>query len=280
MVMARAIGGVLCLLGSLIAGAALAQSNDVAARHEMVRIIEVQVAMLSAETGIEKVDPRVLEAMREVPRHAFVPEPLRAYAYGDHPLPVSPEQNIAAPLLVALMTHLAAVKAGDVVFETGTDVGYQAALLSDLGAEVYSVELVETLADQAARLLKDLDYNNVHVQEGDGYFGWAAHAPLRCHDHQGGDRPRAAAAARTAQARRADGHATGAGGWTTVPDRDHQRRRRQGERAADHAGALLAAAGWRAHLMWRAFAGVFSGRGDRPATKNACSAGLLFQGTL
>ncbi len=167
----------LCLLGSLIAGAALAQSNDVAARHEMVRIIEVQVAMLSAETGIEKVDPRVLEVMREVPRHAFVPEPLRAYAYGDHPLPVSPEQNIAAPLLVALMTHLAAVKAGDVVFETGTDVGYQAALLSDLGAEVYSVEVVETLADQAARLLKDLDYNNVHVQEGDGYFGWAAHAP-------------------------------------------------------------------------------------------------------
>ena len=177
MVMARAIGGVLCLLGSLIAGAALAQSNDVAARHEMVRIIEVQVAMLSAETGIEKVDPRVLEVMREVPRHAFVPEPLRAYAYGDHPLPVSLEQNIAAPLLVALMTHLAAVKAGDVVFETGTDVGYQAALLSDLGAEVYSVEVVETLADQAARLLKDLDYNNVHVQEGDGYFGWAAHAP-------------------------------------------------------------------------------------------------------
>jgi protein-L-isoaspartate(D-aspartate) O-methyltransferase len=177
MVMARTFGCLLGLLGCLMSGAAHAEANDVAARHEMVRIIELQVAMLSAETGIEQLDPRVLEVMREVPRHAFVPEPLRAYAYGDHPLPVSPEQNIAAPLLVALMTHLAAVKSGDVVFETGTDVGYQAALLADLGAEVYSVEVVETLADQAGRLLKDLRYDHVHVQASDGYYGWAAHAP-------------------------------------------------------------------------------------------------------
>jgi protein-L-isoaspartate(D-aspartate) O-methyltransferase len=175
--MARTFAALLCLLGSLMSGAALAQSNDVAARQEMVRIIELQVAMLSAETGIEQLDPRVLEVMREVPRHAFVPEPLRAYAYGDHPLPVSPEQNIAAPLLVALMTHLAAVQSGDVVFETGTDVGYQAALLADLGAEVYSVEVVESLAGQAAQLLKDLHYDSVHVQAADGYYGWAAHAP-------------------------------------------------------------------------------------------------------
>jgi protein-L-isoaspartate(D-aspartate) O-methyltransferase len=177
MAMARTIGGLLCLLGGLMSGAAHAESNDIAARHEMVRIIELQVAMLSAETGIEELDPRVLEAMRKVPRHAFVPEPLRAYAYGDHPLPVSPEQNIAAPLLVALMTHLAAIKSGDVVFETGTDVGYQAALLSALGAEVYSVEVVETLAAQAERLLKELHYDNVHVQASDGYYGWSAHAP-------------------------------------------------------------------------------------------------------
>jgi protein-L-isoaspartate(D-aspartate) O-methyltransferase len=177
MLPARTMGSLLCLLGSMISGAAHAEANDLAARHEMVRIIELQVAMLSAETGIEQLDPRVLEAMRAVPRHAFVPEPLRAYAYGDHPLPVSPEQNIAAPLLVALMTHLAGVKSGDVVFETGTDVGYQAALLADLGAEVYSIEVVESLADQAGRLLKDLHYDNVHVQAGDGYFGWTAHAP-------------------------------------------------------------------------------------------------------
>jgi protein-L-isoaspartate(D-aspartate) O-methyltransferase len=168
--------GVLGMVG-LSAGPARADANDVAARHEMVRIIEVEVMMLSGETGIGELDPRVLDVMRAVPRHAFVPEALRAYAYGNHPLPVSPEQNIAAPLLVALMTHLADVKAGDVVFETGTDVGYQAALLADLGAEVYSVEVVEPLADQAALLLKDLQYDNVHVEANDGYFGWAAHAP-------------------------------------------------------------------------------------------------------
>ena len=179
MTMRRTLACLISLLGivGLSAGPARADANDVAARHEMVRIIELQIAMLSDETGIEQLDPRVLQVMREVPRHAFVPEPLRAYAYGDHPLPVSPDQNIAAPLLAALMTHLAEVEAGDVVFETGTDVGYQAALLSDLGAEVYSVELDEPLADHAARLLKELQYDNVHVEASDGYFGWAAHAP-------------------------------------------------------------------------------------------------------
>ena len=179
MTMRRTLACLISLLGivGLSAGPARADANDVAARHEMVRIIELQIAMLSDETGIEQLDPRVLQVMREVPRHAFVPEPLRAYAYGDHPLPVSPDQNIAAPLLAALMTHLAEVEAGDVVFETGTDVGYQAALLSDLGAEVYSVELDEPLADHAARLLKELHYENVHVEASDGYFGWAAHAP-------------------------------------------------------------------------------------------------------
>jgi protein-L-isoaspartate(D-aspartate) O-methyltransferase len=179
MTMRRTMACLIGLLGlvGVSAGAAGADANDVAARHEMVRIIELQVAMLSDETGIEQLDPHVLDAMREVPRHAFVPAPLRAYAYGDHPLPVTADQNLAAPLLAALMTHLVEVKAGDMVFETGTDVGYQAALLSDLGAEVYSVELDEPLADQAARLLKELHYDNVHVQASDGYFGWAAHAP-------------------------------------------------------------------------------------------------------
>ncbi|MGH6905247.1 MAG: protein-L-isoaspartate O-methyltransferase [Geminicoccaceae bacterium] len=162
---------------ALISGPALGQANDSAARHEMVRIIEMQTMMLSAETGIAEIDPRVLDAMRAVPRHAFVPADLRAYAYGDHPLPVGDDQNIAAPFLAALMTHLAEVEAGDVVFETGTDVGYQAALLSSLGADVYSVDVVAPFADQAARLLKELGYDHVYVQESDGYYGWAAHAP-------------------------------------------------------------------------------------------------------
>jgi protein-L-isoaspartate(D-aspartate) O-methyltransferase len=165
------------LLGVVPGLFARADDNETAARQQMVDMIEQEVAAFAGQTGIATIDSRVLDAMREVPRHAFVPAPLRAYAYGDHPLPVTAEQNLAAPLLAALMTHLAEVKAGDVVFETGTDVGYQAALLSNLGAEVYSVELDEPLADHAARLLKELHYENIHVQASDGYFGWSAHAP-------------------------------------------------------------------------------------------------------
>ena len=177
--MSRSIAFLAGVLGmiALVSGSARAEANDAAARHEMVRVIELQAMMLGAETGIAGIDPRVLDAMREVPRHAFVPEELRAYAYGDHPLPVGHEQNLAAPLLAALMTHLADVEAGDVVFETGTDVGYQAALLAKLGADVYSVEVVAPLADQAERLLKELGYDHIYVQESDGYYGWAAHAP-------------------------------------------------------------------------------------------------------
>ena len=184
---------------------------------------------------------------------------MRAYAYGDHPLPVSPDQNIAAPLLAALMIHFADVKAGDVVFETGTDVGYQAALLSSLGAEVYSVELEEPLADQAARLLKELHYDSVHVQASDGYYGWAAHAPYdamiikEAIDH--------VPPPLLGQLKRGGphGHAAGPGKRSAVPHPDRQRRRRKGARAAHHAGALLATAGGRAHLTRRAFASVAFG---------------------
>jgi len=158
---------------------AQARAADRAAeRAEMIRQVEVETLLLSGETGIEAIDPRILAALGEVPRHAFVPEPLRPYAYQPHPLPVGHEQNLAAPLLAALMTQLVAPEPDDVVFETGTDTGYQAAVLSRLAAEVYSVEVVAPLADQAARLLKELGYDNVLVREGDGYFGWAAKGPF------------------------------------------------------------------------------------------------------
>lgn len=171
------IAGLLGVIG-VVSGAAAADGNDVAARTEMVRIVELQTTMLSGETGIAEIDPRVLDAMREVPRHAFVPEPLRPYAYGDHPLPVSSDQNIAAPLLVALMSHVVALQPDDVVFETGTGAGYHAAILSRLAREVYSVEVDAALADRAARLLKELGYDNVSVRAEDGYYGWPAHAPF------------------------------------------------------------------------------------------------------
>ncbi|NJO37323.1 MAG: protein-L-isoaspartate(D-aspartate) O-methyltransferase [Rhizobiales bacterium] len=143
----------------------------------MVAIVEEEVRLLSAETGIEAIDPRVLDAMRIVPRHDFVPVEIRAYAYNNHPLPIGHGQNIAAPLLIALMTHLAELEPDDAVFETGTGAGYHAALLSRLVRNVFSVEVIEPLAAQAARLLKEHHGDNVMVQAGDGYDGWPAHAP-------------------------------------------------------------------------------------------------------
>jgi protein-L-isoaspartate(D-aspartate) O-methyltransferase len=165
------------LLGTMPEPAARAAENDAAARSQMVEQVEREVAMFAGQTGIAAIDPRVLEALREVPRHAFVPEVLRPYAYLPRPLPVTPEQNLAAPMLIALMTHVVAVQPDDVVFETGTGAGYHAALLSKLAAHVYSVEVIEPLADRAARLLKDLGYDNVDVMAGDGYYGWSAHGP-------------------------------------------------------------------------------------------------------
>jgi protein-L-isoaspartate(D-aspartate) O-methyltransferase len=165
------------LLGIMSGTASRAADNDVAARQEMVDMVEREVAAFAGQTGIATIDPRVLDAMREVPRHAFVAEVLRPYAYRLQPLPITPEQNLAAPMLIALMTHLVAVQPGDIVFETGTDSGYQAAVLSKLAAHVYSVEVIEPLADYAARLLKELGYSNVDVLAADGYYGWSDHAP-------------------------------------------------------------------------------------------------------
>jgi len=176
----RDSGLVLVLALGFGLGLAAAQAADLAdQREQMVRLVELEAAALSSETGIKELDPRVLAALRQVPREAFVPEPLRAYAYEPHPLPVGYEQNLAAPLLVALMTHLAAPRPGDVVFETGTDTGYQAAVLSLLATEVYSVEVIEPLADRAARILNDQGYDDhVFVQAGDGYYGWPEKAPF------------------------------------------------------------------------------------------------------
>lgn len=150
---------------------------DVVAREFMVRVVEEEVRLLSSETGIEQIDPRILEAMRAVPRHDFVPDEIKAYAYNNHPLPIGHGQNLAAPLLIALMTHLAELKPDDVIFETGTGAGYHAAVLSRLVGKIYSVEVIEPLAEQAARMLRDRNDDNVHVQAGDGYEGWPAHAP-------------------------------------------------------------------------------------------------------
>ena len=162
---------------ALASAQAAEQSGYAEQRDQMVAAVEGWTELTSVETGVKRLDPRVLEALREVPRHLFLPEPLRPYAYGSHPLPLGYDQNLASPFLVALMTHLAGIEAGHVVFETGTGAGYHAAVLSHLGAEVYSVEVVGPLAAQAAERLAGLEVPRTHVRQGDGYYGWPEHGP-------------------------------------------------------------------------------------------------------
>ena len=121
--------------------------------------------------------PRVLAAMRDVPRHLFVPEALRDEAYADHPLPIGLEQTISQPYIVAFMTQALEVEPGHTVLEIGTGSGYQAAVLAALASHVYSIEILAPLADRARRTLGDLGYRNVTVRTGNGYLGWPEHAP-------------------------------------------------------------------------------------------------------
>ena len=123
-------------------------------------------------------DPRVLEAMRTVPRHYFVPKAGQPQAYADHPLPIGHEQTISQPVIVAFMTQLLAPEPGDRVLEIGTGSGYQAAVLSRLVKEVFSIEIVEPLAKRAAADLKRHGYDNVTVIAGDGYRGLSTEAPF------------------------------------------------------------------------------------------------------
>ncbi|OFW14918.1 MAG: protein-L-isoaspartate O-methyltransferase [Acidobacteria bacterium RIFCSPLOWO2_12_FULL_67_14] len=123
-------------------------------------------------------DRRVLDVMRSVPRHLFVPEPLRSRAYDDRPLPIGEGQTISQPFIVAFMTEALGVSARRRVLEIGTGSGYQAAVLSRLAKEVYTIEIVPALARRAADTLKSLGHSNVHVREGDGYAGWPEHAPF------------------------------------------------------------------------------------------------------
>jgi protein-L-isoaspartate(D-aspartate) O-methyltransferase len=120
---------------------------------------------------------RVLAAMTKVPRHKFVPEHLADAAYEDHPLPIGYNQTISQPYIVALMTELLQLQPGARVLEVGTGSGYQAAILAEVGAQVYTLEILEPLAKTSAELLQRLGYTSVQVKQGDGYLGWPEHAP-------------------------------------------------------------------------------------------------------
>lgn len=122
-------------------------------------------------------DPRVIDAMRSVPRERFVPQGLEKYAYRNSPLPIGLEQTISQPLIVAVMVDALAVEPTDRLLEIGTGLGYEAAVLAELAAEVFTVERHAPLATSAAERLRETGYANVEVRHGDGSLGWVEHAP-------------------------------------------------------------------------------------------------------
>jgi protein-L-isoaspartate(D-aspartate) O-methyltransferase len=122
-------------------------------------------------------DRAVLEAMLKVPRHRFVPAENAQLAYQDHPLPIGKEQTISQPYIVAYMSEAVEITKNEKVLEIGTGSGYQAAILGELAREVYTIEIIPELAERARRTLSELGYKNVHVKTGNGYEGWAEHAP-------------------------------------------------------------------------------------------------------
>jgi len=144
----------------------------------MMRDIRLEVQLTKSWIGKEHLDARVLAAMEKVPRHEFVPQELDYLAYSNGPLAIGHGQTISQPYIVALMTDLLRPRSGDVVLEVGTGSGYQAAVLSLLVKQVYSIEIVAALARDAAVRLRSLGYSNVAVRGGDGYRGWQEHAPF------------------------------------------------------------------------------------------------------
>jgi protein-L-isoaspartate(D-aspartate) O-methyltransferase len=123
-------------------------------------------------------DPAVLTAMRNVPRHVFVPKDLLDHAYADSPLPIGYGQTISQPYIVALMTEALEMQPAQKILEIGTGSGYQAAILAEMAAEVYTIEIIPELANQAKDRLTQLGYENIHFLTADGYFGWEEFAPF------------------------------------------------------------------------------------------------------
>ena len=167
---------ILCL-AALASLAALAEGDRFAERSVLVDEIE-GYGRLDPPPGKRAFDERVIQALREVERHRFVPESQQSQAYANHPLPIGHGQTISQPYIVALMTDLVDPKPGDVVLEVGTGSGYQAAVLARLVDKVYSIEIIEPLAEQARERLQRLGYHNVETRLGDGYFGWEEQAPF------------------------------------------------------------------------------------------------------
>ncbi|MDF1852864.1 MAG: protein-L-isoaspartate(D-aspartate) O-methyltransferase [Verrucomicrobiales bacterium] len=164
----------LVLLFGILSPWIAASSEENAYESSREAMIEEQLT----RAGRDIRDERVLKAMAKVPRHEFVPKWQQRFAYEDRPLAIGYDQTISQPFIVAYMTEQLQPRPEDKVLEVGTGSGYQAAVLAELVDEVYSIEIVEPLAEEAARTLKRLGYENVHTRAGDGYKGWPEKAPF------------------------------------------------------------------------------------------------------
>ncbi len=147
-------------------------------RKHMVMEIVATTVRVGERLGRYNLDPRVMDVMGSVKRHEFVPVEIQPYAYLDRPLPIGYDKTISQPFIVALMTDLLQVGPEDTVLEIGTGMGYQSAVLAALARKVYSIEIIEPLAQQATRRIAAAGFGNVEVRIGNGYNGWPEHAPF------------------------------------------------------------------------------------------------------
>jgi protein-L-isoaspartate(D-aspartate) O-methyltransferase len=213
-------------------------------RREMVAAIRAIAEHIAAELGKTELDERVLRAMAKVPRHEFVPVEVQSYAYLNRPIPIGFDKTISQPLMVAVMTDLLELKPDDMVLEIGTGLGYQSAVLAELAGRVYSVEIIDELAQRAVQRLKRQGYTNVGVRVGNGYAGWPKHAPF--------DKVIVTAAPdlipppliKPAQDWWKDGD-TGRFARRSAACRGRQRLQRQGHNEGNYAGTVLGARGIR-----------------------------------
>ena len=177
MIGSRLFRSLFVLIAGLEMTSACGQTNFETEREALVA--ELGEHSLRAEAfGAPPLNESILDVIGRVPRHEFVPDSQKPYAYRNRPLPIGADQTISQPYIVALMTDLAAVGAGDIVLEIGTGSGYQAAVLSELAEQVYTIEIIEMLGQRAAQDLERLGYGNVSVRIGDGYAGWPERAPF------------------------------------------------------------------------------------------------------
>ncbi|MGR9073897.1 MAG: protein-L-isoaspartate(D-aspartate) O-methyltransferase [Gammaproteobacteria bacterium] len=162
----------------MIAKPVIADDHYLQLRRNLIQRIEYDVKATSEFLDAEKLSDNVIQALLKVPRHEFVPENQKPYAYENRPLPIGHGQTISQPYIVAIMTDLLKLDMRDRVLEIGTGSAYQAAILGEIAAQVYTIEIIEPLGSAAGEKLKRLGYANVHSKIGDGYYGWESEAPF------------------------------------------------------------------------------------------------------